>query len=280
MKRLLIVSLAIMSAGFIFGQQKVAVYIAGDGDVGIKKVLGDQLVAAIANSGKYIAIERTASFLAELGKEQNYQRTGAVDDSELSRLGKQFGVQLVCIADISEVFNSKYVSARLIDVESAEVVNAANGNSPLSTMDELLKLIAELTKTLTGETVKEKAAKELAKKQAKEAGYLILGNLAVQINVSGEVVWESANKMAQESRLAGYSDWRLPTTTELAQLKTIYREMVIPQYRIFWSVEECMYYNKEKKDLQTGHTALYFDKYECYEENSKAGTVLVRTIKK
>jgi hypothetical protein len=56
----------------------VAVYITGSGDVGIKKVLGDQLTVAIAKRGKYIAIERTSSFLTELSKEQKYQRAGAV----------------------------------------------------------------------------------------------------------------------------------------------------------------------------------------------------------
>ncbi len=88
MKKLLILLLSALSLTAVAQQKKVAVYVTGQ-QTGINKVLGDQLVAAFAKSGKYIAIERTASFLAELGKEQNYQRTGAVDDNELSRLGKQ-----------------------------------------------------------------------------------------------------------------------------------------------------------------------------------------------
>ena len=106
MKKLLIILLSTLSLTSVAQQKKVAVYVTGQ-QTGINKVLGDQLVAAFAKSGKYIAIERTASFLAELGKEQNYQRTGAVDDNELSRLGKQFGVQLVCVADVSDVFGEK-----------------------------------------------------------------------------------------------------------------------------------------------------------------------------
>lgn len=120
-------------------QKKVAVYVTGQ-ESGINKVLGDQLVAAFAKSGKYIAIERTASFLAELSKEQNYQRTGAVSDNEISRLGKQFGVQLVCVVDVSDVFGQKYVSSRLIDVEKAEVINTANAQSSLNNMEELMRV--------------------------------------------------------------------------------------------------------------------------------------------
>jgi uncharacterized protein YjdB len=153
MKKIIFVLLAVVvCASVTFGQRKVAVYVTGSGDAGIKKVLGDQLTAAIAKSGKYIAIERTSSFLTELNKEQKYQRTGAVDDNELSRLGKQFGVQLVCVADISDVFDEKYISARLIDVESAEVINASNATSPMRSISDLLKISDEITKSLIGQT--------------------------------------------------------------------------------------------------------------------------------
>ncbi|MDR1022787.1 MAG: hypothetical protein LBL94_05900 [Prevotellaceae bacterium] len=119
MKTVLAVALTLCCTAAAFGQAtptqpKVAVYVTGGNDAGINKVLADRLVAAFAKSGKYIAIERTSSFLSELSKEQRYQRTGAVDDSELARLGRQFGVQQVCIAEVSDVFGEKYVSARLL----------------------------------------------------------------------------------------------------------------------------------------------------------------------
>ena len=113
--KVFILLLLVLSMTSMAQQKKVAVYVTGQ-QSGITKVLGDQLVSSFANDGKYIAIERTTSFLSELSKEQGYQRTGAVDDNELSRLGKQFGVQLVCVAEIPEVFGENYVSARLIDV--------------------------------------------------------------------------------------------------------------------------------------------------------------------
>jgi hypothetical protein len=229
MKKVSVLLLALMCAGVVFGQQKVAVYVTGGENAGINKVLGDQLVAAFTNSGRYIAIERTSSFLAELGKEQNYQRTGAVDDNELSRLGKQFGVQLVCVAEVNDVFGQKYVSARLIDVESAEVINTSNANSTLSSMDELMKVTKDITTILTGETAKEKAtkiakgkadeeAKELAKKsaieQAKAQGYYILDNLFVSVGITGAMTYDAAVKMAEDATIGGYTDWRLPTVGE------------------------------------------------------------------
>lgn len=118
-------------------QQKVAVYVTCE-DEGISKVLGSKLVSAIARSEKYSAVERTAAFLAELNKEQEYQSTGAVDDTELSRLGKQFGVQLICVADVLNVFGGQYLSVRLIDVESAQVKQTASSVSTISSLSDLI----------------------------------------------------------------------------------------------------------------------------------------------
>jgi len=224
MKKLFIILLSALSLTVFAQQKKVAVYVTGQ-QTGINKVLGDQLVAAFAKSGKYIAIERTASFLAELGKEQNYQRTGAVDDNELSRLGKQFGVQLVCVADISEVFGEKYVSSRLIDVESAEVVNSSNATSKLDNMQELLKVTEGLAKELTAKTVQEKAAEALATQKANEEtekmlneaftkGYIKVENLYVATSYV-RCKWKQVSDLAVECRLGGMTGWRAPTATEL-----------------------------------------------------------------
>lgn len=226
LKSFLIILLSCLTMTGFAQQKKVAVYVTGQ-QTGVNKVLGDKLVEAFAKSGKYIAIERTASFLAELGKEQNYQRTGAVDDNELSRLGKQFGVQLVCVADISEVFGQKYVSARLIDVESAEVVNSSNTNSNLDSMNELLTVSQKIATELTAQTVQEKAEEQAAiqkeqeelikrLKKALSDGYIQLDNLMFVVSTYyPEMTYKRAEEAAQTMALAGYSDWRLPKTTEI-----------------------------------------------------------------
>ncbi|MBQ7648160.1 MAG: hypothetical protein IJS92_03675 [Paludibacteraceae bacterium] len=132
-----IIVLAALSLTAFAQQKKVAVYVTGE-DAGINKVLGSKLVSAIARSNEFSAIERTESFLAELSKEQNYQRTGAVDDSELSRLGKQFGVQYICVAAVSDAFNEKYLSARLIDVETAQVERTASSSGAIQSLDGIV----------------------------------------------------------------------------------------------------------------------------------------------
>lgn len=165
-----------------------------------------------------------------MSKEQNYQRTGAVDDNELSRLGKQFGVQLVCVADVSEVFGQKYVSARLIDVESAEVVNASNSaNKSMNNMAELMNVANSLAQELTSKTAQEKAAEAMALIKEQEEteqmllegfanGYIKCGNIYALISYS-KVRWCKAGDIARSCRIGGYNDWRVANITELNVVK-------------------------------------------------------------
>jgi hypothetical protein len=144
MRKLLILLLSALSLTIFAQQKKVAVYVTGDDPV--NDIVGSRLVDGIARSGKYIAIERTASFLSELSKEQNYQTTGAVDDNEISRLGKQFGVDYVCVASTFDVWGSeKYISTRMIDVETAEVVVSSSSNGSIASSSQLITALNTLS---------------------------------------------------------------------------------------------------------------------------------------
>lgn len=106
-------------------KQKVAIYTTDDSGENIVEFVGEFLTDAIVKRGTYIAVERTAQFLRELNKEQAYQRSGSVDDNEISRLGKQMGVHLVCVVKIGKGGDQLFISARLIDVESATLQSTA-----------------------------------------------------------------------------------------------------------------------------------------------------------
>ena len=221
-------------------KKKVAVYMTGD-DSGINKVLGDQLSSAFARSGKYIAVERTASFLAELGKEHSYQRTGAVSDNEIAALGIQFGVNYVCVADVSEAFGEKYISARLIDVETAEIVNTHNVSGQVNSMNKCLQMANEITENLTKGTFAEQAesqrveaerrekerlrkieeerlAKERRLAELKAQGYVDLG-------LPSGTLWKNENEIGGWNNLFSYEQAvnqfgdRLPTKAQLKELK-------------------------------------------------------------
>ena len=104
----------------------------------------------VVESGQveYNAIERTSEFLGEISKEQDYQRGGNVDDSQICELGRQFGVDLVCVTDITKFQEKFYVQARLIDVEKAIVLATAREIAQLENLDDIMKLASTLAQNL------------------------------------------------------------------------------------------------------------------------------------
>ena len=200
-------------------QKKVAVYMTGE-DSGVNKVLGDQLVAAFARSGKYVAVERTASFLAELGKEHSYQRSGAVSDNEIAALGVQFGVNYVCVADISEVFGEKYISARLIDVKTAEIVNTHSVSGEMNSMSKCLQMANEIAVNLTKGTFEEQYAEQERVKRLEELkaqGYIDLG-------LPSGILWKDKNELGSyESFQVKQYGTNLPTKEQVEELKSVCR---------------------------------------------------------
>jgi len=129
----------------------IAVYVTGDVSDNEKKALGTHILAALANSGRYKGIERSNAFLAEIDKEQEKQRSGAIDDNQISQLGKQFGVKFICIADITPAYDGFQVSARIVNVETAEVALIGQATSRLKTINDFTKVSDRVVKRMFGE---------------------------------------------------------------------------------------------------------------------------------
>ncbi|GHT72820.1 hypothetical protein FACS189456_2380 [Bacteroidia bacterium] len=150
----------------VYGQeskQKVAVYVTGGAEAGDNDMLGAQLTDAITASQNYVAVERTADFLQQLKKEQNYQRTGNVDDDQIAKLGQQSGARYVCVAELMAVQKGNYfVTARLIEVEKASVVGTADGAEPVTDLPTLKTVSKKVADLLLKDVAKNKsgAAKE------------------------------------------------------------------------------------------------------------------------
>ena len=166
MKTKLLMLLCLFST-FLFAQKNVAVYVTGDEHIssGVKKVFGSELVAAIVKNNDYKAVERTSEFLNAIQREQGYQHSGNVEDSQISALGKQFGVEYVCVAEITDFTTPSmgqalveyYVQARLIDVEKATIVATAREilqmSGTFSSVENIVKPAENLAYKLIGKSV-------------------------------------------------------------------------------------------------------------------------------
>lgn len=195
--------------------KKVAVYVTRTGNKDIDIILGDQLVAGFAASGRYLAIERTQGFLNQLSKERSYQETGAVDDSELMRLGKQFGVQYVCVAKTSQLFGDYYIATRLIDVEHGEVINSHKKDAiQLSSSQQVVSVAKEIATKLSDKTI----AEQLKKKEA----YLAQGY--VDLGLPSGTLWKNTNEGGEyafytyDEAVSMFGN-QLPTKDQFVELK-------------------------------------------------------------
>jgi len=124
-------------------KQSVAIYMAGAEPSALKgayKVVGSELAKALTASPAYSAIDRTDEVLKMLEKEHVYQRSGAVDEAQIKELGRQLGVSYLCIAEVSEVMGSYLLDARLVDVETAQVLHVVSKPGAMRDVYQLVEI--------------------------------------------------------------------------------------------------------------------------------------------
>ena len=134
--------LALLAFGvtmFVQAQQvkeKVAVYVSGDVSSNYKKIISSKAVSRISRSDNYVAVERTEAFLDVLTKEQDYQLSGEVRDDQIAALGVRFGVRYVAVFEITKTYDTGFISARMIDVESGMVIKSADTSRKIKTAED------------------------------------------------------------------------------------------------------------------------------------------------
>ncbi len=122
-------------ATIITAQKKVAVFNPKeDNTTGMSDIVREVFSTGLSNSDKYIPVERT--MIDQVLKENKYQSSGMVDESKVSKLGKQMGADYVCVSIIKKMGNNYFVTAKLVDVTTATVilqkyVNTKNGKEDL-----------------------------------------------------------------------------------------------------------------------------------------------------
>jgi uncharacterized protein (TIGR02145 family) len=223
MKKLIILMIAVMCAGVATGQgnkQKVAVYVSGETEEGVNEFVGAYLVDAIVKNGSYAAIERTSDFLAELQKEQNYQRSGAVDDRQIAKLGIRFGVQLVCVVNVRNMGEKQFVSSRLIDVETADVLSSTK--PMIFSLEDVENICSALTKELLDNDPRKIEAARVAEIKAAEAKAAAEKAAEAEAAIEAKAAIEAeAKKRAEAERAAAAAEAnkRAKAAVEVANTK-------------------------------------------------------------
>jgi len=129
---------------------RVAVYVAGGMEENEKRAAQTIILDGLVKSGVYRTIERTEAFIEELIREQQKQRSGSVDEKQIVALGRQAGAEYICIVDVTQAFGANQISARIIDVLTAEVLSSGVSGISVNTLDDLTKASAEVIERLLG----------------------------------------------------------------------------------------------------------------------------------
>lgn len=129
---------------------KIAVYVIKTGNRDVDIVLGDQLVRGFVNNEGFVAVERSNAFLKQLKKENGYQYSGMVDDNDrIAELGKQFGVQYVCVVKTISYGGSYFINARILNVETVEVKAVYNlENKTLNNIENVIDVASKIINEL------------------------------------------------------------------------------------------------------------------------------------
>lgn len=122
MKKLLLILLSVLSLTAFAQQKSVAVLdpICRDNSVNVffQSIVRGTMESAVSATDEYIAFDRTA--FDKIMEEQKFQRTGAVSDSQIKRMGELAGVDYVLVTEVSAYENYLNVIVKILNVETGQ----------------------------------------------------------------------------------------------------------------------------------------------------------------
>jgi len=161
MKKLLILlSVILLCTSNAFSQQlpRIAVFVAvnesDDAEMSAtKRILGTRLVEAIARSELFTAVERSERFLAEIRRVHGIHAGGQIRDDQIVRQARVSGEQYIIVADVTRLRGEDFVEARMIDVESGNILGVpASSDIVIRRMSDLIGISDQISTRLISRT--------------------------------------------------------------------------------------------------------------------------------
>lgn len=176
MKKLILFAFVLLSLSVnSWAQIKIALLEprVGEGSTDVssmeKAMVRGELRKAIVNHGGYEAFTRAD--IDQLMKEQDFQRTGMVNETDIKRLGEMSGADYICISTLSKSQAEFYVEAYLINVETGSISNPASQYGELvgGKLANMLLVCQSLAKELISNAGKTSVARTYGKSADKDS---------------------------------------------------------------------------------------------------------------
>ena len=113
----------------VTGQTKdrqIAIFVYCDKSVSTPvSALSSRLSSSLidGNNSSYIVVDRSEEIIETLRKEYQYQGTGLVRDDQLSAVGEQMGVDMICAINITYYsdYNQYFFDCKLVNIETTQI---------------------------------------------------------------------------------------------------------------------------------------------------------------
>lgn len=212
-KKLLIILFSSISLTMLAQQQKtVAVLdpICRDNSVNLffQQMVRGAMESAVTMSNEYEAYDRSA--FDQIQKEQAFQRTGAVNDSQIKKMGEMAGVDYVLVSEVSAY--EGYLSTII------KILNVTTGKYDKSA-DDYMELKPESVKTkcreMASSLFSSSTSKTSTSKKQVPVGYVDLG-------LPSGTLWKAENEdcgfISYDQAVKFYGS-SLPTKEQLEELQ-------------------------------------------------------------
>jgi len=157
---------------------KMAVYLADESseESASSALYSYTLEALFARSrilGNFRVVERSNAFTKQIGKEHKTQQSGHIDDNQIARMGKQYGIGKILIAGIERFNRHDYnISARIVDIETASLEKAAGPYTINSSLFNLGTISARMVEEVMGLTKAEEDKRTAMIAKEKKSGII------------------------------------------------------------------------------------------------------------
>ena len=274
MKKILTLAFALLYMGTAFGQVKKVAILEPTVEEGLKvspiqkKIVLGALEKAITNIDGYNAFTRTD--IDAIDFEQEFQRSGKVDEVQRKKLGNMSGVDYIIVSILTpdEESGDLYIKCTLIEMESGLLDNSDNELMKMSSnsaIDRSCKCLAvrlltrEPCDDLTGEQPQRNTSTQ-QKKAATGVGINFPGVPFTSIDPKDgdTVTCDEANNTCKSKG----DNWRLPSKDELLAIYR-YRNRIIGSDRFrtttYWTISGRNNYSMYVIDFSDG-SATYMSK--------------------
>lgn len=127
----------------------------------LEKGLAGMLISELSQNPGARLVDREG--VQKILDEQKLAKDGAVDAATAAKIGKLVGARYMVMGSFVDFYGKFRVDARLVDVETSEIIKTVRGDPKLEKREEVFKLLQSVAEKLMAETKLPPLTQEQAK---------------------------------------------------------------------------------------------------------------------